>query len=311
MYNLPMSPVSEQTTTQIQTGWIILATFNLGVAIFSLWNYHSGSATREVALISAAIVLVAGNLGVLFLFRKQRNKAGTPSPRSFIPTTIIFAIISFAIVTFGVSHLHHHNDYLDIAMSDIPLSSIEPEQRRLVVELIRQRAAYSRENNKDLVDASAHPLNPALYSPESFANKAVMESTVAALTKFMNIDLRYYGQVQESAQNFRKKMAVCDPTYLKSWDKSMQAQEATQASAMKVERDWFASVTSLYAYAEGHTSDITLKQGRLVIAATPILNSFNQQMSHSKDLQQKQLDLVTLLFKEQQQAKQNIIQPEN
>jgi hypothetical protein len=310
MYNLTMSPVSEQTTTQIQTGWIILATFNLGVAIFSLWNYHSSSATRQVALISAAIVLLVGNLCVLFLFRKQRYKAGTPSPRSLMPTTIAFAIISFAIVTFGVFHLHH-NDYLDIAMSNTPLSSIEPEQRRLVVELIRQRAAYSRENNKDLADASAHPLDPALYSPESFATKAVMESTLAALTKFMNIDLHYYGQVQESAQDFRKKMAVCDPAYLKSWDESMQEQEATQASAMKAERDWFASVTSLYAYAQNHTTEITLKQGRLLIAAPPVLNSFNQQMSHSKDLQQKQLDLVTLLLKEQQRAKQNLIQSGN
>jgi len=306
-----MPLVTERTKIQIRNVWIILVTLNLGVALFSLWNYHSGAATRQVALISAAIVLVLGNASLLFVFPKQLKKTSTPPPRNFILTVIAFATISFAITAFGISHLDHRNDYLDIAMSDTPLSSIEPEQRRLVVELLRKRAAFSRENNKDLADASAHPLNPTLYSPESFANKAVMQSTIATLTKFTNIDLHYYGQVQQSAQDFHEKMAVCDPAYLKSWDESMQQREATQASAMQAERDWFASVTALYSYAEDHANNITLKEGRLVITPPSVLDSFNQQMSRSKDLQQRQLDFVHLLLKEQQQAKLNVIQYSN
>jgi hypothetical protein len=285
--------------TPIRNRWIVLGTFNLGVLLFCLWNYHSGAATRQVALIVSTIVLVIGNAGLLFSFRKHRKQEGTPAWSNFAPAAVVFAIISFTITAFGVSHLQDPNDYLRIAMSTTPFSSIHPERRRLVVEFLRKRAAYSRQNNKDLADASLHPINPPLYSPESFANKAVMASTIATLTKFMDIDLHYDEQLQDSAQSFRQKMELCDPAYLKSWNESIEETEGTQAPAMRAERDWFASVTSLYSYAEGHANDITLKSGKLIITPTSVLDAFNQQMTNSKDLQQKQSDLVTLQLKQQ------------
>jgi hypothetical protein len=304
-----MLPEREQRTAQLRNCWIILGTLNLGVALFSLWNYHSGSATRQVVLISAAIVLAIGNLGVLFSLRTQLKKSDIAPPQSLIPTAIILAIVSFAITVSGVSLLHHHSDYIDLALSNTPLSSIEPEQKRLVVELLRHRAQSSRENDKELADEQAHPLNPQLYTPESFASKAVMESTMANLTKFMNIDLRYAKSLEETMQDFRQKMAACDPAYLKSWDESEQEQEAAQASTMQAEREWFASVTALYSYAETHADNITLKQGHLVITPPPLLETFNQQMSRSKDLQQNLLTRQAGLVKAHQQAKQAVIIP--
>jgi hypothetical protein len=304
-----MLPESEQRAARLRNVWIVLGTLNLGVASFSLWNYHSGSATRQVVIISAAIVLAFGNLGALYSLRTQLKKGGIAPPQSLIPAAITFAIISFAITIFGSSHLHHHSGYIDLALSNTPLSSIEPEQKRLVVELLRLRAESSRENDKELADAQAHPLNPQLYTPESFASKAVIESTMANLTKFMNIDLRYAESLEETMHDFRQKMAACDPAYLQSWDESEQKQEAVQASTMQAEREWFASVTSLYSYAEIHAADITLKQGRLVITPAPVLATFNQQMSHSKDLQQKLSIRQAGLVKAQQQAKQGLIIP--
>jgi hypothetical protein len=289
--------------------WMMIGIVNVTIAVWISVKYRLGQTDEKVALISAGVCVVFLNLAVLWAVRRRRGNSGEPLPKSLVLGGAILGIIAFASTAVCVLATSHHSNYLDLAMSNRPLSSIDPEQTRLVVELLRGRAANSRENDKLLAEARRSPLNPALYSADSFAGAAVMKSTVERLTYFIEADFQYSEKQQALMQDFRQKMAQSDPAYLRSWDATRQEQETAEASAEKLEHEWLKSVQSLYAYAEDHTREISLKDGKLHFSAPAVQTTFAQQMTDSTALHDKWLILEQGLAKAKQKSEEKLIMP--
>jgi len=278
---------SETVLFKRRLDWIILAAVNIAVPVTTIWKYHAGDTNSKVALVSGVISLLACNSVVLLAFRKRLDREDTPLPKTLIVGAVALVALSCLVTILGVSSVSHHDEYMDLALSDIPLGNIEPERKRLVVELIRRTAANSREENNTLAEVQKVPMKPSVYSPESFADRRVIESTMTQLRKYADIDLQYFDKQQSAREEFRQKMAASDPGYLRDWDAKRQSQEALEAATEQLERNWLSDVQSLYDYAAEHLQDISVKDGQIIISDAVVRQEFDERLERSKALNHK------------------------
>lgn len=288
--------------------WFVLFCVNLPIPVLLIWKFRAGEITRMNAVISAVICVVFCNAAVLYGVQRGNQGRGRMSPK-FILIAALFALAGFSATALTVSHIAHHRSYLDLAMSDTPLDSIQPQQKRLVVELIRQTAANSRENDKLLAEAQKHPLDPQVYSTESFSSIDVMDRTVARLTELVAADAEYYGKQQKAKQHFREQMAIVDPEYLKSWDKGQAPRENFEAATEELQKEWLESVKALYGYSSQHYGELHIKDGKVQFSNPATGVAFNDQMDRSKALHDKLLDAVQRGVEAHRQASEKFVTP--
>lgn len=203
-------------------------------------------------------------------------------------TSLALVALSGIITTISISATPSDN-YLAAALSGTPLNSIKPERKRLMVELIREEKAASDENRR--IAHSMKPISPALYSVESFANKAAMESTSSQLKQAYAIDQAYDAAKLQARQTFHDKMQKVDPAFLRGIESKMREGDSTEASIEKDEAKWVSSAVSLYDYAAAHASDISVNSsGHLTIKSEELKRSLLQQVETSKALQQTMIN---------------------
>jgi hypothetical protein len=286
-----------------QLDWIILFSVDLGVPATLAWQRHTGAVTVSVAVITAIIVLAALNGFLVLNFYRRNKRQALPTGRSFFFGAGVMAIISLLVTVLAVSQIPAHNDYLRLALSNTPLENIHPLRDRLVVELIRSRAANSRENDSLIAEVSKNPLSPQLYTPESFANLEVTQRTSSGLKKFVDADLDYGAKQIQAMTDFRAKMKEADPEYLISWDAKKNDQDTLMAETLKVEKQFLDSVIALYDFAGKHTADIRVSGGKVEISDPKIRQNFESQLSASKNLRDKMTELGQHAAKKQQEAR--------
>jgi hypothetical protein len=304
-----MSTPENKDSLRNRTLWVVFASIAVGVPGFSLWSYRAGYVTKGVTLLSAAIAL-AVLLPVMFVgFRRAIRALGGALPGSMLGGVLLLGVLSFCVTWIGVSVLQPHNDLLGLALSNTPLSAIQPERKQLLVELIRRKAAISRENDKALADAQKHPIDPQIYSPASFASKEVMESTVAQLATSINLDTDYSKQQQAATDDFRNKMAVCDPAYLETFDESMKERDAADARILQTESAWFEGVKALYDYAASHAGDFVVSNGKINISAPDVHEKFKQSFQQSQAMHDELTKEVASAVKTQKVLKDRYLVP--
>jgi hypothetical protein len=289
--------------------WFVLFLVNLTIPVLLIWKFRLGEITERNAVISAAICVVGLNAAVLYGFRKGTQSSSDRLPPKFIAAAAMFALAGFSATALTVSHVAHHDSDLDLAMSDTPLDSIQPPRTRLIVELIRQTAANSRENDKVIAEARKHPLDPEVYSPQSFSSVDVMNRTVARLTAFVAADAEYYGKQQSAQRHFREQMAIVDPAYLESWNNSRSPQASADATTEEVQGEWLESVKALYDYAAGHYGELLIRDGKVQFSTPGTNVAFNDQMVRSKALHDKLLSAVQRGVGVHRQAREKFLVP--
>jgi hypothetical protein len=243
--------------------WLVLLCADATVPAVLVWKTHSGEVRPIIALVSGLLCLLVTNALVLMAISKHNKRTGQPTSKSLLLGATGLGVFVALLTSMAAFAVPQHNNYLDLALSDVPLSSIQPEQRRLVVELLRRRAANSREYDSIVAEVKTKPMSPSLYTPESFASEQVIKSTLAQLMKYTDADVEYSQKQQTVMSEFRQRMAKVDPEYLRTWDVDRQGQELAEESAISLERGWLESVVSLYGYAESHPKEICLKDGHL------------------------------------------------
>jgi len=149
-------------------------------------------------------------------------------------------------------------------------------------------------------------MNPAVYAPESFRDKARIQSTLAQLTNYAEIDFQSFDKQQSARADFRRKMAVCDSEYLKKWDAERKEQEDREKSANQLEHDWLASVNVRYLFAEQHTRDFAVDDVKTSISDPVVRKNFNDLLAQSKDLHARLESTVKEEVRLQKQAKARI-----
>jgi hypothetical protein len=283
--------------------WLLLLCMDAAVPVVLVWKTHSGEVQPITALMSGLLCLLVGNAIVLTAIHKRSRRTGQPTSKWLVLKATGLSVLAALVTSAAVLRIPQRNTYLDLALSDIPLSGIQPEQKRLVVELIRRRAANSREYDSLVSEAKTKPLSPSLYAPESFANEQVIDSTIAQLTKYADADFQYSQKQQALMSEFRQKMAMVDPEYLQSWDVKRQGEEAAEQQVIGLERGRLETAVSLYGYAKSHSKEISLMNGHLEFVTDALRSEFNSKQDESKGLYQKWQDATQGLVRRQQETR--------
>jgi hypothetical protein len=286
-----------------QLNWLLIITVNATIPAMLIWERRSGELSIGVAVISAFLSLTTFNVVILRAIRVRDRKAGLLFQQRQIVGAIALALVSLGFTALAVTVMPARNDYVELALSRVPIDRIHPRQKALVVELIRQRAASSREYDRVVEDAKAHPLSPPLYSADSFATSGVIHRTVDRVKYLGERDLAYADQQRQAEDDFRNKMKQVDPDYLAAWDSVRKGELAAAESAERFERMWLSSVVDLYSYAEKNLRNITVKKGQLWFSDQTVEMQFNALRKKSETLQEKHQDLVRGLRRERQQLR--------
>jgi hypothetical protein len=282
-----MSEIVETKILNRRLIWILLLV-NLSVPAFVFFqrddNNLSDTATIWVGWLSALMMTTMLGIEVY----RRRRAANRNFPRGIIWTSIGLVILSGLITTIAISS-NPSDNYLQVALSDTPLSKIHPERKRLLVELIRRNAANSAENRR--LAKTLTPISPALYSVDSFASKAAMESTSSQLKQEYDIDQTYATAMHQSMRQFHNQMQKVDPAYLRGFEAIRHDDDVLEDSIADAEARWVTSALDLYQYAIAHAGEISeTNDGHLAIAPPDVRQILLQQIGTSKALQQMMLD---------------------
>jgi len=268
------------------TWMLVLVNFSIPTVIFFQRNGNdlSDSANIWVGWISASLLTTVLMTSAYLRLPPERRQI----PKRMVLTSLALAVLSGTITTIYISATPSDN-YLAVALSDTPLDNIKPDRKRLMVELIRQQKAASDENSR--IAKSMKPISPALYSVESFADKAAMESTSSQLKQAYDLDQAYAAAKLQARQAFHDKMQKVDPAFLRGLEANMQEGDSTEALIEEDEARWVSSALSLYDYAAAHASNISVSSsGNLTITHEELKRSLLQQLEASKALQQTMMN---------------------
>jgi hypothetical protein len=206
----------------------------------------------------------------------------------------------------GVASVRARNEYVDLAFSSVQLNQIHPERKALIVELIRRKAANSREY--DAIQGQTKVLSPPLYSPESLSSSDMISKTMEQLERSADADFAYYAKQQGADKEFRTKMGEVDRQFLKDFD-GLNSEDVAEAAIMQLEQQWLSSTSALYDYAAEHQREIELRDGKLKFQSTAVQIEFNKREQYSKTLDGKLQDRVQGLLREKQGQRSRIIMP--
>lgn len=281
--------------------WLALVCIDVTVPAMIAWKHHLGEVTPAVALTSGLISVAFINAVFLGAVHIRNKRSGQGTARSLFVGGVGLAIVS-ALVTAGAVYLTpEHNEYVDLALSNTPLSQIHPQRKAILVEFLRRRLKIGQAYQKEA--AQMKPISPALYSPESFASTSVMQSVSRQLRRAYAADEDYYEELQQSMNDFRSKMEKVDPDYLRSFEAGGGKQEIGQKQAMELEGKWFKATIALYAYAGSHAGEITIRQGELHFADSTDGSEFSRREKGAKNLYGAWQSELQKLSRRQEQAR--------
>ena len=285
--------------TRIQNAWFVTASSDIGILVFA--PLHARHLPKSQALLVTWLSLVTIQLLLIVPMKLRLKKENISLSKSFYWGAGVLMLLAGFIASAVVAHVAQPNSYDDLADSTVPLSDIQPEQKQLVIELLRKDIAATRANNEVLKNVK--PIDPGVNTAESFASIATMQNTIQKLQPFIDEDKQYAEELSQAEDEFRKKMAAFDPAYLRDWDAKRKPDVDAKAEALRLETAWWASAQDLYSYAELHAKEIIIQNGNIGIHDETVRSIFNEKLELSRklnDAMQKQVQVETDIKKQAQ-----------
>jgi len=276
----------------------MLACINMTIPAVVTWKHHSGETSSTLALLSGLLSLVVANGVAVGTILSRRKRIGQDTSGGFLMGAAGLLVIAGLLTTAGVYSISKRNNYVELALSNIPLDEIHPEQKALVVELLRRRAADSRDYEQ--LAAQIKPISPALYSPDSFAREDIIRRVLEEYKKDVAADFTYHEQVERTMTDFRNKMMKMDPDYLKSFEAARHEQETREQKAFQLQEECVTATQGLYEYTGAHTKEITVSNGEVHFANDGVRKEFSRQLENSKSLYAQWQDSLQELLKRHQ-----------
>jgi hypothetical protein len=267
------------------------------------WKHHGGEVSQTVAFVSGFVSLLVFNSVIITAihFREKRKNEG--APRGFVFGSVGLALSSALLTVIGVYSIPEHNDYVELAFSNVPLDQIHPERKALVVELLRRTAAHSKKYES--VAAQMKPISPQLYSADSFATVDLTHSVTEQYKKAAADDSTYRETQLRAMNEFRNKMMAVDPDYLKSFEAGQQEREMRESKYFQKHQESVNGTLTLYEYAEAHSGDISVRDGQLRFANDGVRIEFARQLEVSKSLNEQCQEALQEFVKNQQRLRKN------
>jgi hypothetical protein len=160
---------------------------------------------------------------------------------------------------------------LDEAASSKPISTIKPESRAILVQLLRTRLQNSREYNA--AASRFKPITPALYSAESFENENVIQSVKSQVEAAASLDISYADKQQEAMDEFRTRMSKGNTAYLASFEAHRKGADEF-AKALLQEKEWIEATDALYDFAVANQKMMKLRGNQLVFSDPRVKATF-------------------------------------
>jgi hypothetical protein len=153
--------------------------------LMPLWQYKSGAFTARVAL-AAGLVSAPVIYSVLLLSIRVRNRRnGIRTPLALLIAAVVLSVACDSALWLALRKDVSRNELVAQALSARPLSEIHPAQRALVVDLLRKTLQNSQ--NYEQVGSQIKPLQPPLYSAESFQGSGAIQSELSQLEGAMTL----------------------------------------------------------------------------------------------------------------------------
>lgn len=262
--------------------WWLLICMDATVVCLIAWKHHFGEIAPTVGLASGLFSLAVLNVVFLTAIHARNKHNGETTSRKLLLAGVSLAAVAALIVAGTIYLTPGRSEYLDLALSNTPLSEIHPQRKAIFVRLLRRRQAISHEYQKAV--AQMKPISPALYSPASFASTNTMQNVTAALTQAYDADVSDAAEQKQSMDEFRAEMGKIDPGYLKSFEAGDQNDQAERNNIMDLEGKWFDSTIALYKFAGSHSDEITVREGRLRFTNNTVQSEFTRLLEGSRKL---------------------------
>lgn len=259
---------------------LLLTAGNAVVPLMLAWQQHQEGLTRRVVLISGLVSLVGCNAAFLVGIIRRNRRANRATPLLIPFAAVPLAIASAGALVIATEWVYQHDDPGRLVNSGTPLSDIHPEEKRLFVDFLRQRARRSREYTD--VAAAAKPIEPALYSLASFADLKTIESTIMSIRRACVLDFAYASQQQKAFQEFHDRILATSPE--SGYLKGAEAQLERDRSLNALEREWLSSVETLYTFAANSINKMHVEKGKLVFSDEATRAEFLNRLNPSEDL---------------------------
>jgi hypothetical protein len=278
--------------------WLILIACNVTVPVMVTWKHREGEASQTVAFVSGLISLLLLNSIIIAAIHSREKRKNEGTPRGIVIGSVGLALFSALLTVIGVYSIPEHNDYVELAFSSVPLDQIHPQQKALVVDLVRRTAANSRDYEN--VAAQIKPISPQLYSAGSFATADVIHSVTEQYKKAAAADSAYRETQVRTMNEFRNRMMTVDPDYLKSFEAGHQERELREAKHYQLQQECVKATLTLYEYAEAHSKAISVRDDQLRFANDGVRIEFTRQLEASKSLNGQCEESLRELVKQQQ-----------
>jgi hypothetical protein len=274
-------------------------------AFWLFWQHTRGDASAKTTLIATPIVFAILNAVMLKSIRAKNRRLQLTTPTSLVVTAILLAVLASGCFW---AALHRDLDFsqaiLDEAVSSKPISTIKPESRAILVQLLRTRLQNSREYNA--AASRLRPITPVLYSAESFENENVIQSVKSQVEAATSLDISYAGKQQEAMDEFRARMSKADPAYLAAFEEQRKGADDEFAKALLQEKQWLDATNALYDFAAANQKMMELKDNQLVFSDPRVKATFEDEKQHSIDLLNKVKAMEKQQAERQERALPNV-----
>jgi hypothetical protein len=290
--------MADEVVKRTRLDYLCIVLMNVTIPVMLIWRYQAGDTTKSVAVTCGAVSAIVVNTALWWGIRARHKRRHTAAPPLIVILCLIFAVASLCATVVGVHRTSSQNDLLRIALSNTPLNDIHPEENRLFVEFLRLGERNSQEYSR--LATGMKPIVPALYSVESFADAEVIRSTCASVQKAAEADFSYAAQQQKAAQDFHDRMLRVEPE--SAYLKVVASRSEAEGSLTALEREWLASVVTVYSFAE-HAKEIHVDQAKLTFSSEAVRSDFSKLLDGSETLHRRLLEKVRAGLDEQKRMR--------
>jgi hypothetical protein len=270
--------------------WIAIAGMAIVAFAVPVWKYRAGDCSPRVALVSGLLSLLVVYAVLLLTIRVRNRRLGLPSPRSLLIGAIFAGMLAAGGLWVTLANEMGEKDLMMTALSSKPISEIRPEEKALVVQLLRKELKRNRDYEHTV--SQIKPLNPPLFSNESFRSVTTMQQEIDGLKQAVALDFATHDQHQRDLAEFRSLMMKRYPAYLKSFNSGIRNKEESWEEVLSLERQLLNATIDLYEFAARNPENISFQNGNLISHDPGVWNSFAKKRNNCVSLLQELRRLV-------------------
>ena len=276
------------TNKRLLNDWIAIAGVGILAVATPVWKYRAGDCAPRVALVSGLLSLSVIDAVLLLTIRARNRRRGLPLPRSLPMGAVVVGMLSAGGLWLMLGNEMSEKDLTMAALSSRPISEIRPEEKALVVQLLRKELKRNRDYQQMV--SQIKPLDPPPFSNESFRSLTTMQQEVDGLKKAFTLDFTTYDQHERDLGEFRSVMMKRYPAYLESFNSGIRNKEESWEEILSLERQLLNAAVDLYSFAARNPENISFQRGNLVSHDAGVWNTFAKKRSNCisllKSLQQ-------------------------